>query len=135
MTIAAIVQPDNVAVVTGAALGVGRAMCKRFAEAGMSVVLADLPSDELDSAVHAIGALSPRGPPQSSLSRPMSPIRSRSSGYATLLLSSSARSTCWPTTPRRVSDAGKRLTWPTGEKQWTSTSGGPIIGVRAFYRQ
>ena len=62
MTIAAIVQPDNVAVVTGAALGIGRAMCKRFAEAGMSVVLADLPSDELDFAVHAIGALSPRGP-------------------------------------------------------------------------
>jgi NAD(P)-dependent dehydrogenase (short-subunit alcohol dehydrogenase family) len=52
MTIAAIVQPNNVAVVTGAALGIGRAMCKRFAEAGMSVVLADLPGDDLNSAVH-----------------------------------------------------------------------------------
>jgi NAD(P)-dependent dehydrogenase (short-subunit alcohol dehydrogenase family) len=62
MTIASIVQPDNVAVVTGAALGIGRAMCKRFAQAGMSVVLADLPGDDLDAAAHAMGALSPRGP-------------------------------------------------------------------------
>ena len=58
----AVVQPNNVAVVTGAALGIGRAMCKRFAQTGMSVVLADLPGDELNSAVHAMEALSPRGP-------------------------------------------------------------------------
>jgi NAD(P)-dependent dehydrogenase (short-subunit alcohol dehydrogenase family) len=62
MTIAAIVQPNNVAVVTGAALGIGRAMCKRFAEAGMSVVLADLPGDDLDNAVHTMKGVSPRGP-------------------------------------------------------------------------
>src|SRR5262245_14451120 len=43
MTAPTIVQPDNVAVVTGAALGIGRAMCRRLAEAGMSVVVADLP--------------------------------------------------------------------------------------------
>jgi len=60
-TTSAILQPGNVAVVTGAALGIGRAMCKRFAEAGMSVVLTDLPGGDLDAAVREIGALSPRG--------------------------------------------------------------------------
>ena len=62
MTAATIVQPDNVAVVTGAALGIGRAMCKRFAEAGMSVVVADLPGEELDRTVDALKAILPRGP-------------------------------------------------------------------------
>jgi hypothetical protein len=61
MMAATIVKPDNVAVVTGAALGIGRAMCKRFAEAGMSVVLADLPGDELDGTVDALKAISPGG--------------------------------------------------------------------------
>src|SRR5262245_23369088 len=62
MTAATIVQPDNVAVVTGAALGIGRAMCKRFAEAGMSVVVADLPGEELHRTVDALRAISRRGP-------------------------------------------------------------------------
>ena len=62
MTAPTIVQPDNVAVVTGAALGIGRAMCRRFAEAGMSVVVADLPDEELDRTVDALKAISPRGP-------------------------------------------------------------------------
>jgi NAD(P)-dependent dehydrogenase (short-subunit alcohol dehydrogenase family) len=62
MTAPTIVQPDNVAVVTGAALGIGRAMCMRFAEAGMSVVVADLPDAELDRTVDALKAISPRGP-------------------------------------------------------------------------
>jgi short chain dehydrogenase len=58
---ATIVQPDNVAVVTGAALGIGRAMCNRLAEAGMSVVAADLPGEELDRTVDTLKAASPRG--------------------------------------------------------------------------
>ena len=62
MTAPTIVQPDNVAVVTGAALGIGRAMCRRFAEAGMSVVVADLPGEELDRTVDMLEATSPRGP-------------------------------------------------------------------------
>jgi NAD(P)-dependent dehydrogenase (short-subunit alcohol dehydrogenase family) len=61
MTVTSILQPGNVAVVTGAALGIGRAMGMRFAQAGMSVVLADLPSEDLREAVHALGAVSPRG--------------------------------------------------------------------------
>ena len=60
MTEAAILKPGNVAVVTGAALGIGRAMCKRFAEAGMSVVLADLPGEHLDTAVLSLKAVSAR---------------------------------------------------------------------------
>lgn len=62
MTTAAIVRPGNVAVVTGAALGIGRAMCRRFAEAGMRVVLADLPGDGLEAAVRDVGTVSPSGP-------------------------------------------------------------------------
>jgi NAD(P)-dependent dehydrogenase (short-subunit alcohol dehydrogenase family) len=62
MTNAAIVRAGNVAVVTGAALGIGRAMCKRFAESGMSVVLADLPGNDLDAAGQEVKGLSPRGP-------------------------------------------------------------------------
>ena len=61
MSTASVVQSGNVAVVTGAALGIGRSMCKRFAQAGMAVVLADLPSDDLDIAVHTIKGVSPRG--------------------------------------------------------------------------
>jgi NAD(P)-dependent dehydrogenase (short-subunit alcohol dehydrogenase family) len=62
MTAPTIVRRDNVAVVTGAALGIGRAMCMRFAEAGMSVVVADLPGEELDRTVDALKATSRRGP-------------------------------------------------------------------------
>ena len=61
MATTAIIQPGNVAVVTGAALGIGRAMCRRFAEAGMSVVLADLPGEPLEAAVRELGVVSPRG--------------------------------------------------------------------------
>lgn len=41
----------KVAVVTGAASGIGRAMADRFAEAGMKVVLADVEEQALDAAV------------------------------------------------------------------------------------
>jgi NAD(P)-dependent dehydrogenase (short-subunit alcohol dehydrogenase family) len=60
MTIATI-QPGNVAVVTGAALGIGRAMCGKFAQVGMSVVLADLEGADLDATAAMVKALSPRG--------------------------------------------------------------------------
>jgi len=39
--------PSNVAVVTGAASGIGRAAALRFAGGGMKVVMADLPGDAL----------------------------------------------------------------------------------------
>ncbi|MGA8006758.1 MAG: SDR family NAD(P)-dependent oxidoreductase, partial [Burkholderiales bacterium] len=44
----------KVAVVTGAASGIGLALATRFAQAGMKVVLADIESAPLESARAAI---------------------------------------------------------------------------------
>jgi NAD(P)-dependent dehydrogenase (short-subunit alcohol dehydrogenase family) len=44
---------DRVAVVTGAASGIGRAMSKCFLEAGMKVVLADIDKERLESALNS----------------------------------------------------------------------------------
>src|SRR5262245_58753013 len=49
----------KVAVVTGAASGIGRALATAFAAEGMRVVLADVEATALDEAAHAIAA---RGP-------------------------------------------------------------------------
>jgi NAD(P)-dependent dehydrogenase (short-subunit alcohol dehydrogenase family) len=46
----------KVAVVTGAASGIGRALAQRFAAEGMSVVLADVEASALDDAAHAVAA-------------------------------------------------------------------------------
>ncbi len=43
--------PDKVAVVTGAASGIGLAAARRFAALGMRVVLADLRGEALDLAM------------------------------------------------------------------------------------
>ncbi|MEM6677465.1 MAG: SDR family NAD(P)-dependent oxidoreductase [Pseudomonadota bacterium] len=50
-------KAGGLAVVTGAASGVGRVAAQRFAEAGFSVMLADLPGEALDEAVAAVGAV------------------------------------------------------------------------------
>ena len=47
---------DRVAVVTGAASGLGWAMSRRFAEAGMRVMLADIEADRLEAAVGELRA-------------------------------------------------------------------------------
>jgi len=47
----------KVAVVTGAAMGIGLAACKHFAKTGLRVCAVDLPSEELDKAGRAIGEL------------------------------------------------------------------------------
>jgi NAD(P)-dependent dehydrogenase (short-subunit alcohol dehydrogenase family) len=53
--------PGRVAVVTGAASGIGRAAALRFAGLGMRVCLADLAAPALDAAAAAVAAASPLG--------------------------------------------------------------------------
>ncbi len=48
---------NKVAVVTGAASGIGRAMAERFAREGMRVVLADIEKEPLEAAAHQISTL------------------------------------------------------------------------------
>ncbi|MBX2881768.1 MAG: SDR family NAD(P)-dependent oxidoreductase [Granulosicoccus sp.] len=49
-------QAGNVAVVTGAALGIGRAMSKHFAALGMQVVMLDVDQEELRNAAEVVGS-------------------------------------------------------------------------------
>ncbi len=50
------VENGGLAVVTGAASGVGRVAALRFAQAGLGVILADLPGEKLDEATEEIRA-------------------------------------------------------------------------------
>ncbi|MGH1480318.1 MAG: SDR family NAD(P)-dependent oxidoreductase [Geminicoccales bacterium] len=49
-----IYSAGNVAVITGAALGIGRSMALRCAETGMSVVMADLESDDFEASLENV---------------------------------------------------------------------------------
>jgi len=50
-----------VAVVTGAASGIGLAVCQRFASMGLKVFMADVDADRLDAAQASVVALAPNG--------------------------------------------------------------------------
>ena len=47
---------DRVAVITGAASGIGLALCQRFAGEGMKIVMADVEQDSLAAAVETVAA-------------------------------------------------------------------------------
>jgi NAD(P)-dependent dehydrogenase (short-subunit alcohol dehydrogenase family) len=55
------IAPDAVAVVTGGASGIGFAVCRRFAEAGLRVCIADLGAERLAAAAEAVAAAAPAG--------------------------------------------------------------------------
>ncbi|TCL09000.1 short subunit dehydrogenase [Shimia isoporae] len=57
----AAISAGGVAVVTGAASGVGKVAAMRFAQEGLSVVLADLPGDALDQAVAEVASVAQGG--------------------------------------------------------------------------
>ena len=61
MAFSDIAKSGGVALVTGAASGIGKAACRRFAEAGMSVALVDLPGVELDDAANEVAKCHPEG--------------------------------------------------------------------------
>jgi NAD(P)-dependent dehydrogenase (short-subunit alcohol dehydrogenase family) len=54
-------SPCRVAVITGAASGIGRAAALRLAALGLKICLADLPSGALEAARQAVAAVSPLG--------------------------------------------------------------------------
>ena len=55
------IAPGRVAVITGGASGIGLAAARKFAAAGMKIVLADLKGAALDQAADAVAALAKGG--------------------------------------------------------------------------
>ena len=56
-----VLSPDNVAVITGGASGIGLAAAKRCAKSGMKVCIADVGAERLASAEKQLAAIAPSG--------------------------------------------------------------------------
>ena len=56
-----VLSPDNVAVITGGASGIGLAAAKRCAKSGMKVCIADVGAERLASAEKQLAAIAPGG--------------------------------------------------------------------------
>ncbi len=61
MDLDTVFSPKTVAVITGAAQGIGRAACLHAAAQGASVCAIDLPGDRFDETIKALIAISPGG--------------------------------------------------------------------------
>ena len=122
----------RVAVVTGGAGGIGRAMAERFAAEGMRVVLADVEEPVLDT--HGRRAAS-RSRHEVTGVVPTSPTTGRWSPCAIARLDAYGGSTCCATTPASAPGAEGPFgstSATTGGGRSTSTSKGVIHGINAF---
>jgi NAD(P)-dependent dehydrogenase (short-subunit alcohol dehydrogenase family) len=119
----------KVAVVTGAASGIGLAMATRFAEAGMSVVLADVEREALAAAERAVGATGGRVlavPTDVSRGEEVAALAARvvdEFGGVHLLCNNAGVSVAGPIWEHTVAD----WEWVLGVNLW-----GVIHGVRTF---
>ena len=121
----------KVAVVTGAASGIGRGLAERFAREGMQVVLADVQADALDATVGELQAqdLEVTGVPVDvSRLEQVEALRDRALeryGKVHVLCNNAGVAADWGTT-----------VWETTTNDWNWTLGvnlyGVIHGVRAF---
>ncbi len=127
MTLHPAIAAGKVAVVTGAASGIGLAAARRFGEAGMTVLLADLPGHGLESAAAALSAAGIQAVPQPCDVTSRSAVEALKAaadklGTVTLLMNNAGR------------EGGGRLF--AGEEVWRKTLEtnlwGAIHGIQVF---